>query len=160
MGMTPRPLRSADRAGVEEILSASGAFSEEEVQVALEMVDAGLDGDYRLLAMAADDRLHGYACFGPAPLTATSWYLYWICVRSQSQNAGVGRALQAAVEAAIRDDGGTCLVVETSGRADYAKTRRFYERGGFIQAGRIAGFYGPQDDCVIFSKGLTGDRRG
>ena len=159
MGVTIRLLRSTDRPCVEKILAACSVFSEEEIRVALEMVDAGLDGEYALLAIETDDQLDGYACFGPAPLTATSWYLYWICVRSQAQSVGVGRALQTAVEAAIRTQGGTCLVAETSGRADYAKTRRFYELGGFIEAGRIAGFYGPGDDCVILSKVLTGDTR-
>ena len=155
MGTMLRPLTVADRSNVEALLTASRAFNEEEVRVALDMVDAGLAGDYDLLAIEAGARLAGYACFGPAPLTLSSWYLYWVCVDRSSQGRGLGRTLQAAVEAAILAKGGARLIVETSGRADYAGARRFYTKAGFRPAGRIIDFYAPNDDCLILYKRLT-----
>jgi ribosomal protein S18 acetylase RimI-like enzyme len=148
-------LRPGDRPHLEDILRISGAFSDEEIQVALDMADAGLEGEYDLLAIEAGGQLAGYACFGQAPLTAASWYLYWICVDRDRQGSGYGRALLSAVEAAILARGGARLVVETSGRADYARTRRFYERTGFNLVGCIEDFYKPDDDCLILSKVLN-----
>ena len=51
MGVMVRDLAAADRAAVQDALIDCGAFTEDEVRVALEMVDAGLSGDYSLLAV-------------------------------------------------------------------------------------------------------------
>ncbi len=72
-------------------------------------------------------------------------------VRRASQPAVVGRH-----EAAIADRGGARLVLETSGRPDYARARRFYRKGGFAEVGRIPDFYDRNDDCIIYSKTLSG----
>ena len=152
MGVLVRTLCAADRQAVQEALTQCGAFNETEVQVALEMVDAGLSGDYDLLAVEFSGVFAGYACFGKATLTLDSWYLYWICIHPDVQGRGAGRALQAAVERHVRDHGGRRIVLETSSRPDYDRARRCYERAGFEVAGRIPDFYRPGDDCVIFSK--------
>jgi ribosomal protein S18 acetylase RimI-like enzyme len=156
MGVTVRELRAEDRAAVQDALITCGAFTEEEVRVAIEMVDAGLNGDYSLLAVEQDGEVQGYACAGRAHLTASSWYLYWICVHRRAQGAGFGRMLQAHVEDLIRALGGDRLILETSGRADYARSRRFYRTAGFIEVGRITDFYNAGDDCLIYCKVLTG----
>jgi hypothetical protein len=46
--------------------------------------------------------------------------------------------------------------VETSGRADYDGTRRFYERHGYRATARIPDFYAPGDDQVVYVKPLQG----
>jgi ribosomal protein S18 acetylase RimI-like enzyme len=160
MGVIVRDLRAEDRAAVEDALSTCGAFSAEEVRVALEMVDGGLNGDYSLLAVEQDGQVRGYACAGRAHLTAGSWYLYWICVHRQAQGAGLGRILQARVEDLVRALGGDRLILETSGRADYERSRRFYRTAGFTEAGRIPDFYKPGDDCLVYCKVLTGRTSG
>jgi len=143
-----------DRFAVREMLTRCGAFTDEEVRVALEMFDAGLTGDYSLLGIDADGALRAYACFGKATLTERSWYLYWICVDPAAQATGVGRALQSAVEDRVRELGGERLVLETSGRPDYTRARTFYERAGFTVHGRIPDFYKQGDDCLIYGKML------
>jgi ribosomal-protein-alanine N-acetyltransferase len=154
MGMQLRGLVAADRPAVAEALVASAAFSGDEVQVALEMIDAGLGGDYLLPAVEADGAVRAYACIGHATLTASSWYVYWICVHPAWQGRGFGRALNAHIEELVRAAGGERLVVETSGRADYTRPRRFYEASGYERVGRIADFYTAGDDCLIYSKVL------
>jgi ribosomal protein S18 acetylase RimI-like enzyme len=154
MGMLVRQLLAEDRPAVHAALNACGAFSAEEVRVALEMVDCGLDGDYSLPAVEADGAARGYACIGKAALTASTWYVYWICVHPLFQGRGIGRSLQARIEALVREAGGDRLVVETSGRPDYTRTRWFYQQAGFAKAGRIPNFYGSGDDCVIYCKVL------
>ena len=152
--MIVRPPAPGDRGAVAEALAACGAFSRDEIRVALEMFDSALAGDYSLVGIETEGVLRGYACFGPAALTASSWYLYWICVHPAVQRTGIGRALQQGVEQRVRDMGGTRLVLETSGRHDYAGSRRFYERAGFVVRGCIPDFYRPGDDCVIYCKNL------
>ena len=152
--MTARRLTADDRRAVHEALVLCGAFHDEEIRVALEMFDSGLAGDYSLLGIETGGSLLAYACFGKAALTLRSWYLYWICVTPAAQGTGMGQAMERAVEDSVRQSGGDRLVLETSGRPDYDRSRRFYERAGFTLSGRIPDFYKPGDDCVIYSKCL------
>lgn len=50
--------------------------------------------------------------------------------------------------------GARLLVVETSSRTDYAHTREFYARGGYIEAARVREFYAPADDRIILTTRL------
>jgi ribosomal protein S18 acetylase RimI-like enzyme len=149
-----RPPTAGDRHSVYEALTQCGAFTDDEVRVAIEMFDLGLAGDYSLLGIETEGVLRAYACFGKANLTERSWYLYWICVHPAVQGTGIGRALQRTVEEFVRQQGGDRLVLETSGRSDYERSRRFYGRAGFTVQGCIPDFYRPGDDCIIYCKTL------
>jgi ribosomal protein S18 acetylase RimI-like enzyme len=71
------------------------------------------------------------------------------------QGAGIGAEILRHVEQVLTADGGRLLVAETSGRADYALTRGFYEKHGFTRAATIPGYYAPGDDLVVYTKDLT-----
>ncbi len=151
-----REMRDGDRAAVAEMLVVCGAFSDREIEVALELVDAGLgNGDYTLLVAKIAGAVRGYVCLGQTPLTVSSWDLYWICIHPEFQRIGAGRALQRHAEEFIQQQGGERIRVETSGRADYERARDFYRRAGFRVVGVIADFYRPGDPCVLFCKTLT-----
>jgi len=154
-----RELLDADREAIREILAGCAAFNEEEVRVALEVLAdglaGGLDSDYPLFAAELDGSVRGYVCVGKTPLTLGTWHEYWICVAADSQRHGIGQALQAHAEAFVRSRGGERLVLETSGRPGYARTRRFYRKAGYRRVGRIRDFYRPGDDCVVFCKELA-----
>ncbi len=152
--MTVRRPAASDRQWIHEALTRCGIFSDEEIRVAIEMFDSGLAGDYSLLVLEAGGTVQAYACFGKASLTQGSWYLYWICVDPAVQGTGIGQVLERSVEDCVRQLGGERLVLETSGRADYERSRRFYERAGFTVQGRIPDFYKPGDDCIIYCKAL------
>jgi D-alanine-D-alanine ligase len=94
----------------------------------------------------------GWVCWGPTPCTLGTFDIYWLGVAPNMQGRGIGRALTAFAEQAIAERGGRLFVVETSSREVYTPTRRFYERLGYREAGRIPDFYGPGDDRVIFLK--------
>jgi ribosomal protein S18 acetylase RimI-like enzyme len=151
MGLTIRPLQASDRAAVAGMLVDCGAFSDEEVRVALEMVDCG---GYVLFTAEMDGAVCAYACIDRTPLTLSTWHLYWICVHPRAQRRGVGTALQQYIEDFIRSQAGERVVLETSGRPDYERTRRFYERAGYREAGKIPGYYKPDDDCIYYFKVL------
>ncbi|HEY2897582.1 MAG TPA: GNAT family N-acetyltransferase [Gemmatimonadaceae bacterium] len=111
---------------------------------------------YELLGVfSADNKLQGYACWGPTPGTDGGYDLYWIAVDPRAHGGGYGRALMRSVEALLRERGARLLVAETSSRASYATTRDFYVRGGYVERARVRGFYAVDDDRVIFSKMLA-----
>ncbi len=159
--MRTRPLRAADRGPLTEVLEATGAFTGEEVEVALELIDLGLGDppshDYLFLVATSDDerRVLGYVCWGPVPLTQGVFDLYWIAVDPREQGGGVGRRLMAAAEDAVRAAAGRMVLVETAGKPEYAATRAFYERIGYREVARIPDFYRIGDDKVIYGKGLA-----
>jgi len=96
--------------------------------------------------------LSGYACYGPTPGTDGTFDLYWIAVHPSAQGTGGGRQLLREVEDRVTAAGGRMLIVETSSRADYEATRRFYDRGGYREGARVRDYYAPQDDRVIYTR--------
>src|SRR5437773_1702574 len=118
-------------------------------------VDLRVDDDYRFGGAFDGDQLIGYACWGATPGTVATSDLYWIVVDRQRQGSGVGTQLLREVESRLTADGRRLVVVETSSRADYAATRRFYEARGYTRAATIPGYYAPGDDLVIYTKDLT-----
>ena len=159
MGVLIRPLESRDSSAVCEILTACGVFTDEEVRVALEVMEeglvAGLTGSYPLFAAELDGAMRGYICLGRIPLTRGTWHLYWIAVHPDAQARGIGRALQAYAEDFIRSLGGERLALETSSRAEYERARQFYRHAGYTQVGYIRDFYKPGDDCITMCKLLV-----
>jgi ribosomal protein S18 acetylase RimI-like enzyme len=148
------PLRPHDRARLAELLVATGAFHDEEIEVALSLFDL-TDDDYEFLGAFDAGRLVGYACFGPTPATEGTYDLYWLAVDPAAQGRGTGRALVREVERKLSERGGRLLVVETSSRADYAGTREFYARSGYTEAARVRDFYAPADDRILLTTRLT-----
>lgn len=152
------PLVSDHRAPLEQLLRATAAFREDEIDVALEVFDAALDeqnSDYTLLGALGDDgTLLGYACYGATACTLGTWDLYWIAVHPGAQGRGVGTALVDEVERRVGAVDGRLLVIETSSKSDYAATRGFYRARGYAAAARVPDFYDDGDDRVIYVKHL------
>jgi ribosomal protein S18 acetylase RimI-like enzyme len=154
-----RPLRHSDRGPLLDILRATNVFSEQEIDVALELIDAVLDrpdqGDYIIYVLEEAGTVLGYYCVGPTPATISTFDLYWIAVSPGTQGRGVGTALNEHAEALIRSRGGTLIMVETSSRKDYDPTRAFYRRKGYQELAQVRDYYRPSDDLVIFGKYLV-----
>jgi D-alanine-D-alanine ligase len=153
---------AAHRTRLREILEATAVFTGEEVDVALELFDErgstpnDTAAPYEFLgAFDEDDELVGYACYGATPATDRTYDLYWIAVHPDVQGSGGGSALLDGVEQRLEAANARLVVVETSSRSDYARTRRFYERRGYDAAARLRDFYAPGDDRLIFTKRFT-----
>ncbi|MBA3672932.1 MAG: GNAT family N-acetyltransferase [Gemmatimonadaceae bacterium] len=116
--------------------------------------------DYETLGAFKGGTLCGYACFGPTPSTDGTHDLYWLVVDPASQKSGVGRSLLRGVEQVLARRGARLLVVETSSRDEYAGTRAFYARGGYIEAARVRDFYAPSDDRITLTTRLTANKGG
>jgi ribosomal protein S18 acetylase RimI-like enzyme len=158
-------LQPAHRTRIEEIVRATGVFNDSEVGVAVELFDDSMKGenenalssspscsDYEFIGAFDGDTLVGYACFGQTPATDRTYDLYWIAVHPDAQRTGAGAALMSEVERTLEERRARILIVETSSRADYAPTRSFYHKRGYIEAARLRGFYAPEDDRVVLTK--------
>ncbi len=155
-----RPLRAEDREPLRRILEATGVFTADEVATALELIDAVLADashpDYRIAAATGESgEAIGYYCVGPTPLTASTWDLYWIAVKPQEHNRGVGRQLLRHAEQFIASLGGTLVVAETSSQPKYEPTRQFYLRNEYAEVARIRDYYRAGDDLVVYGKYLS-----
>jgi ribosomal protein S18 acetylase RimI-like enzyme len=151
-GIVLGELSTAARSRIAEILWGTRVFSREEIDVALEVFDER-GPDYLFLgAFTPEAVLVGYACWGPTPATDRTWDLYWIAVDTALQGAGIGTILLDEIERRLTGDHARMLIAETSSRADYAATRRFYARQGYAEAARVRDYYAPGDDRILFVK--------
>ncbi|MDN5849501.1 MAG: GNAT family N-acetyltransferase [Nitrococcus sp.] len=149
--------RPADREAVRTLVTATGFFSAEEVEIAVELVDDALahgeSSDYRcVFADAPGGALIGYACYGPIAPGSCEFDLYWIAVAPAGQRRGIGRALLRETERRARAAGAKTMLIDTAGRAQYAPTRAFYEHMGYRVHEVAANFYAADDDKVIYRK--------
>jgi ribosomal protein S18 acetylase RimI-like enzyme len=157
-------LTTADADRIEAVTRATGFFSEEEVGIARELAEENLNkGEvaseyYFLILDAQHDQtalggaIDAYACFGPIPGTKASFDLYWIVVAPNAQGRGLGRELVSAVEERLGAVGGKRLYADTSSRDQYAPTRAFYERCGFVQVALLEDYYDDGDGKVMYLK--------
>jgi len=131
-----------------------GVFRPDEVDVAMEVVDAGLvpQDHYRYAVALVGDQVAGYATWGHTPCTDAVYDLYWIAVDPTIHGRGIGRKLMGACEADVRGRGGRMVIIETEGTAAYEPTRRFYLSLGYEEAARIGDFYRPGADKVVYRK--------
>ena len=151
-----RPMAAADKAAVMHMLRHTPEFKPVEVEVAEELMDAylkdGVKSGYLVVVATIDSRVTGYACYGPTPITESTWDVYWMAVERGSQGQGIGGVLLAAVEADIAHSGGHLIVIETSSKASYTRAQRFYSSQGYEMHNRIVDFYEPGDDKLTYLK--------
>lgn len=153
------------RESIRTILEETDVFRYDEVLVGLEVLDLYLSQpeqtDYYFLgAFDGEEKLVGYACYGPTPCTLGTWDLYWIAVDPEWQGAGVGSRLLAEVEREVWSRHGRLFLAETSSQPSYDGTRAFYARRGYDAVSRVEDFYAPGDDRVIFAKRSSGGEGG
>lgn len=146
----------ADRKDVRRIVDGTGFFYPDEVDMAVELVQAHLDhgteSGYNFVFSEDAVRMRGYTCYGPIACTRGSYDLYWIAVDKTCQQQGIGRDLLKQTEERILALGGQRIYIETSARDLYAPTQRFYERCGYGAEARLKDFYAPGDSKIIYVK--------
>ena len=147
-----------DPARIKEIVSSTGFFREDEIHVAVELVEEWLSkgevSGYEFLFAEIGGTTVAYSCYGLIPCTLHSYDLYWIATHKDFMNKGIGRALLRETEKAIQKAGGIGIYVETSSKEQYAPTRAFYENNDYILKARFEDFYDRGDDKVVYIKRL------
>jgi ribosomal protein S18 acetylase RimI-like enzyme len=160
MSVTIRALRRADRARLEAALRSDGTFLEDEVAVALELIDSSLDPrdlDHDYWVRVADlpgFPVAGYICFGRTPMTDSTWDLYWVVTHADARGRGIAGSLIQAMENELVGQGAKAIRVETSQKESHGAARRLYDRLGYPVVARFPDFYREGDDLIVYYKRL------
>lgn len=132
-------------------------FTEEEITVAIELIDHALNNknqkDYQIYTyIDNDNKVIGYYCIGPTPMTNGTFDLYWIAVHQSFHNRGIGKKLLKHAETNVISQGGRLIIAETSSQPKYENTRKFYLNNDYHELARIQDYYKVGDDLVVFGK--------
>ena len=154
-----RPLIKDDRDKIRQILIDTDNFNEDEITIALELIDVYLNNgeqkDYEIFTDENEDDkngVNGYVCIGPRPLTDGTYDLYWIAVNPKIQSKGVGSRLVKYIEDHLKNKNGRLVLIETSGKEGYDKERKFYEKNNYQKMVEIKDFYRAGDSLVVYGK--------
>ncbi len=152
-------VRTDDIQGIRRMVTATGAFSGEEIEIACELAEdrvrLGRKSGYQFIIATQGDRLAGYTCFGRTAGTEHTYDLYWIVVDPEQQQTGLGRELMRRTEDEIRTQGGASVIAETSSTDPYKPARQFYDRCGYELAATLSDFYRKGDDKLILRKSIS-----
>lgn len=155
-------VKPSDPAEIRRLVSATNAFSGEEITIAGELaeerIEKGRASGYEFIFAAQGDKLAGYSCYGRTPGAEKAYDLYWIAVDPAAGRGGLGSEILARTEKAVGDAGGAFLIAETSSTPPYEKARAFYLKTGFEKIVEIADFYRPGDNKIIFRKDIVHGR--
>ncbi|HOW56980.1 MAG TPA: GNAT family N-acetyltransferase [Smithellaceae bacterium] len=151
-------IKPSDASEIGKIVRSSGFFSQEEIDLAIELADDklqhGAASSYQFLFAEEKKTVLGYTCYGLIPATAGSYDLYWIAVDEKMRGQGLGRKLLQRTEDLIRAAAGRNIYIETSSRSQYQPTHVFYEKCGYHKEAFLKEFYAQGDGKVIYSKSI------
>lgn len=151
-------VKKKDIKNVKDITTSSGYFYDEEIEIAIELVEErlakGIKSGYYFLFADVDGKTAGYSCYGPIACTKHSYDLFWIAVSDECRGQKVGTELLKLTEDKIKELGGKRIYVETSSIPKYESTRSFYKNRGYIEEAVIKDFYGDDDSKFIYVKVL------
>jgi len=154
-----RKLEPKDRPVIEKILIDTAIFNEEEIKVALELINIYLNDneqtDYNIIVYVNEMNIPlGYICFGKTPMTVATYDMYWIAVDPAHHNNGIGKKMVEQLECIVKSLNGKLIIVETSSREEYKNTRMFYIKLDYKELSRIENYYKNNDDLIIYGKYL------
>jgi ribosomal protein S18 acetylase RimI-like enzyme len=113
----------------------------------------GLDDGRNYFVWRQGDRVTGlvglhHTIWGPE----RNVWLAWFAVDPDCQGQGLGRTLLCEIEKLAVHRGFGKLFVETYDHADFDKARRFYEKNGFEQTGRVADYLPDGSAMIVYAK--------
>jgi ribosomal protein S18 acetylase RimI-like enzyme len=151
---------ASDRPVIQKIVESTGLFTEEEVLIAVELVDEALAkgsrvSGYYFLFAELNGQILGFTCFGPIPGCEKRHEIYWIAVEKKYHRLGIGSLLLRKTEEAIAARGGQRSYIETSSRPDYQPTQKFYVKSGYSAIAELFDYFRDGDGKIIFMKQLN-----
>ena len=153
-----RALKSDDRRALEAVLRSDATFDSDEIDVALELVDDALakaSSDYWFQIAEVKGAVAGYICFGPTPMTDSTYDLYWIVTHAAFRGQKIAQTLIRSMEGSLLKRGPKAQIrVETSQTEGYGAARKLYDRMGYPEVARFANFYKQGDDLIVFFKSI------
>jgi len=149
-----RALKREDLPHVRSIVEANNMFPGDILEDMTAAYFAGEPGGQRWIVLDASG-VKGVAYYVPEALTEGTWNLLMIAVDPGHHGQGIGSALMKHVETELAGQRERILLVETSGTADFERTRSFYRMLGYEHKARIRDFYAAGDDKIVFRKALV-----
>ena len=153
-----RPISTADDDAIVRLSCSSGLFTPEEADGIRGMLDEyhSMDAEsgHRMLVWEEEGGLIGIVYFTPKPFTDRVWELLMIAVDESRHRQGIGSEMLVAVEDELRAGKGRMLLIETSDKATFERTRQFYQKHGYTQAALIPDYFADGDGKVSFVKRL------
>lgn len=151
-----RSIKPSDVVELEKLLKKIPNFNEEEVKVAMELIDITVNNpsqtDYNIFVYEEDGKILGYHCTGKRPLTDAVYDLYWIVADPEHSGKGIGKNLLEHAENFVKEKKGRWLLAETSSKESYLSTQSFYFRNNYTIISEIKDFYSVGDNLLIFGK--------
>ncbi|MBL7817690.1 MAG: GNAT family N-acetyltransferase [Saprospiraceae bacterium] len=150
-----RQLRAEDLDSIKEIVVSTNFFNEEEVAIALELVEENLlKGEklsgYIFNIYEIDAIPVAFICFGKISGTTNSFDLYWIVVHEAYKRKGIGLVLMNEVKVYVAQQGGGQIWIETSSRPLYAPTHQFYLQCGCKKMSKLPHYYAQGDHKITY----------
>jgi len=99
------------------------------------------------LVAVSNLRVAGYVL---ASLNKDSGHILSIAVRSDLRRKGIGSRLMAGILAALRKKGAQQVMLEV--RISDLDARRFYQKLGYIEAGRVRAYYRDGEDALRMTR--------
>ncbi len=151
-------VKQSDLKAVEEIVSSTHFFREDEIAVAVELVqetlEKGKEAGYDFVFLESEGKTFAYACFGAIPCSLVSYDLYWIATHNDFRGHGLGSIVLAEVEKIIKEQKGLYVYIETSSKELYTPTQKFYEKNQYEIKAVFENFYDIGDGKVVYVKKL------
>jgi aminoglycoside 6'-N-acetyltransferase I len=151
-----RRLKQDDAAKIKTLLDDIPNFTDNEVKVAMELVDIAasnpLQTDYNIFVYDNEGDVLGYHCTGRRALTDGVYDLYWIVSNPGSPIKGIGSMLLKHAETFVAGNKGRWLLAETSSKENYSGTRNFYLKNNYSIVAQINDFYTKGDSLIVFGK--------
>lgn len=151
-----RPIGPADTSSLVALSGSSGLFKAEELGAIQKMLDdyhaTKVDNGHQILTCDEGGTLLGIAYYAPKEFADRVWELLMIAVDASSHRRGIGSRLLLAVEDAVRAANGRLLLIETSDKSSFERTRQFYRKHGYAEVARIPDYFADGDGKASFLK--------
>lgn len=153
-----REITESDGEQLTKIIERINEFTKEEKETAVELINESIkkniEDNYITYVYLTDNAIAGYYCIGKRALTDGVYDLFWIVVDPDKQETGIGKKLLNHAEEYVVENNGRWLLIETSSKDNYSKTRNFYLRNFFTKVAEINDFYKIDDHLIVFGKYL------
>ncbi len=153
-----RPAKLSDRDAMTKLFSALNLFDTDELKFMSDLIDSYFDGtlgEGHYWIVGGDNTMVSAAYYAPESFGQNVYNLYFIGVLPNLQGQGTGSLMLRYVENHLQELGQRLLLIETSGLANFAKTREFYLKNNYEKEATIREYYKEGDDKIIFRKKLT-----
>ena len=153
-----RPIVPTDSPALVALSGTSGLFKPEELEAVRGMLDeyhaTNVSNGHQILTYDEGGMPVGVVYFAPKEFADRVWELLMIAVDVPRHRRGIGTLMLQAVEGAVRAANGRMLLIETSDKSGFERTRQFYRKHGYSEVAHIPDYFAEGDGKASFIKRL------